>query len=405
MKLRVLALLPLALLAAPVRPAFADCPGVSACQLSQCPMGSTPVNPGQSIQVVINKAVNGARICVNPGTYIGNINFFGKRITLVSAGGPKMTSLQGTGAGPVVTFSHSEAPDSILDGFAITHGRAPGGGGILILSASPTIRNCVVHDNMATDANYPRGGGAYVGGPTAKPSITCTQFLNNRADYAGGGLATTYFADPYLRNDSFEGNTSSYGGAIAAHYNGRLDVATTAFLSNQASGDGGAIHAGTPYGNVLVRNCWFESNTANGEGGGLWIPAGLAQVVNCTFDKNRAYSGAGIAAGYGGMVEVASTLFVSNQTLGGGSAALINTSPGSNTSVVNHYNGFFGNTGGNFLGTYGDVLPLLLDPKLVTCCPDVTSPAIGAGIPDYLFVNASGSRNDMGACGGPAITY
>jgi predicted outer membrane repeat protein len=227
--------------------------------------------------------------------------------------------------------------------------------------------------------------------------------VGNQADFAGGGLATLYSAGPYLRNDSFEGNSAGYGGGIAAHFSGRLDVAATAFLANQAFNDGGGIHTGTPYGNVLVRNCWLKGNKAGGYGGGMWVPAGLAEVVNSTFDGNQASYGGGIAAGYGSMANVASTLFVNNQTTGGSSAALVNTDPGSNTSVVSHYNGFFGNTGGNYLGTYGNLSPLLLDPQLVTCCPGPASPALSAGIPNYHFDNVSGTRNDMGACGGPAI--
>jgi predicted outer membrane repeat protein len=403
MQRAILFLLPLAILGMLAQPALAACPGTSTCKISACPPGATPVIFRQSIQSVIDAAVNGDTICVKPGTYSGNINFNGKRITLVSSGGPTVTILNGGGLGSVVAFNHSEAADSVLDGFQIVNGRASGGGGILILDASPVIRNCILKGNRATGASHSRGGGVYVGGVTAQPAITCTQFLNNQADFAGGGLATLYSAAPYLRNDSFEGNTAPYGGGIAAHYGGRLDVGTTSFLANQASGDGGGIHTGTPYGNVLVRNCWFKGNTASGYGGGLWVPAGLAQVVNCTFDGNQAYSGGGIAAGYGGMADVASTLFVNNKTTGGGSSTLVNTDPGSNTSVVSHYNGFFGNTGGNSLSTYGNLSPLLLDPQIVACCPGPGSPALGAGIPDDLFVNTSGTRNDMGACGGPAI--
>jgi predicted outer membrane repeat protein len=403
MKRIVLVLPPLAMLAMLAQPAFAACPGIATCQLSKCPTGAIPVNPGQSIQTVINRAANGAKICVKPGTYTANLNFMGKPITLIASGGPGVTFLKGTGAGSVVTFNHFEGADSVLDGFTVTNGKAAFGGGISITNASPTLRNLAINHNMATGGNFSRGGGAFVSGPTAKPSITCVQFAFNQATYAGGALASAAFADPYLRTDDFEQNTAPYGGAIAAFGNGRLDLGTSSFFSNQASGDGGAIHTGVAYGNVLVRNCWFEGNKANGNGGGIWIPAGLAQVVNCTFDKNQAGVGAGIAAGFGGMADVASSLFVSNQTTGGGSATLVNTSPSSNTSVVNHYNGFFGNTGGDYLGTYGDLSPLLLDPQLVSCCPAASSPAIGAGIPDFLFDNVGGTRNDIGACGGPAI--
>ena len=131
----------------------------------------------------------------------------------------------------------------------------------------------------------------------------------------------------------------------------------------------------------------------------MWVPAGLAQVLNNTFDGNQAAVGGGIAAGHGGMVDVSSTIFVNNA-----GAALVNTAPvGSNTSVVNHYNDFFNNTGGTFLDTYGDVDPLLVDPQLNTCCPVPGSPVIDAGMPDSLFVDPDSSRNDMGACGGPSL--
>jgi hypothetical protein len=121
------------------------------------------------------------------------------------------------------------------------------------------------------------------------------------------------------------------------------------------------------------------------------------------FDDNEAGQGGGIAAGYGGMVDVASTLFIANKTGSSGSAALVNAQ-GSNTSVVNHYHGFFGNTGGDFLRTYGNLGTLLLDPKINGCCPAPGSPAIDAGIPDPHYVDVNGSRNDMGICGGPALS-
>jgi hypothetical protein len=58
------------------------------------------------------------------------------------------------------------------------------------------------------------------------------------------------------------------------------------------------------------------------------------------------------------------------------------------------------------MNTYGDVglLMLTADPLGGSCCPGPGSPTINAGIPDPHFVNPNGSRNDMGACGGPALS-
>ena len=390
------------------RPALADCPGVSACVLSKCPQGARQVKPGQSIQKAIDAGPCGpSAVCVAPGTYKGLINFHGKPVNLVSSGGPGVTFLDGAGAGPVVTFATAEGKDSILDGFTVRNGMAGYGAGIYINAASPTIRNSIVASN-AVAGSYAKGGGIAVFGAQAAPAILCTQFLGNMADYDGGGLGSGYSASPYLRSDHFEGNKAPYGAGIGVYNSGRLDLGWTELIANQANVDGGGIHTGVVYGNVLVRQVWFKNNTAGSNGGGMWVPAGLADVINCTFDGNQAATGGGIAAGFGSMVNVASTLFVRNKT--GSGATLVNAS-GFNTSVVNHYNGFYNNTVGDFSGTYGDKGLLIVgsggpDPLGNSCCPAAGSAAINAGIPDSLFNDANGTRNDMGACGGPAlVTY
>jgi len=384
------------------QPALAAC-GPTGCVINQgCPKGS--ITPGKSIQATIKAAgCNSTVICVKPGTYNGKIDFLGKPITLVSSGGPTVTFLNGGGTGPVVTFKTSEGPDSILDGFTVMNGSAQNGGGIFINNASPTIRNSIIRNNIATGASggFSRGGGVWVGGASSRPSITCSRIQSNSATYGGGGLATTGSADPFLRRDHFEANSAPYGGAISTHPTGRLDVASTSFFSNRAT-DGGAIHSGVVYGNALIRQSWFRGNTATSNGGAIWVPAGLAEVVNCTFEGNRASNGGAIADGYGSMVSVSSSVFVNNTTTGGGSAALANTHPApSNTALVNHYNDFFGNVGGDSLNTYGNVGLLAVDPVLNQCC--ATAGVINLGIPDFHFNDANATRNDMGACGGPTI--
>lgn len=376
------------------------CPGLDGCVPNVgCPTGSIRISPGQSIQRAIAAApCTGAVLCVAPGTYNEKIDFLGKPIHLVASGPGAI--LDGGGTGTVVTFQTGEGKNSILDGFQIQNGQANYGAGILIKDASPTIRNCKLVKNQAT-GSYARGGGIGVTGAQSRPAITCTQFLGNTAAYAGGGLISTYSADPYLRSNLFEGNRADYGGGIGVHINGRLDLGTSLLIGNQAI-DGAGIHVGTTYGNVLVRRTWLKGNRATAHGGGMWVAAGFADVINSNFDGNSAADGGGLAAGYGSMVNVANTLFVRNQNANS-SAALINSS-GSNTSVVNHYNAFFGNTGGpNYKGTYGDKGLVLLPGFGNSCCPSPGSPAINAGIPDYHFNDLDGSRSDIGPCGGPAI--
>ena len=383
------------------------CPGNGGCTYdAACPKGSKSVKTMKDLLSAINKAKDGETVCVQPGKYVGKIDFKGKAITVKSTGGPGVTFLDGNGSGPVVWFHTFEGANSVLAGFTIQNGQAPNGGGILIQNASPRIHYNIIQGNKAVGAagGFSRGGGVHVTGASAKPVFTCARFVRNEASFGGGGLATTYSADPYMRSSHFEANKAPYGAAIASHFDGRLDLATTLILANEATGDGGGIHSGTTYGNVLVRNVCLKDNKAAGNGGGMWVPAGLAEVANSTFTGNQASVGGGLAAGFGSLVSVSGTLFTANTT-GGGSATLVNAGTG-NTGLINHYNGFFGNTGATHLGTYGDTGLLFTDPALTGCggcCPGSVSPAIDAGIPDYHFDEADGTKNDIGACGGPAV--
>jgi hypothetical protein len=384
------------------------CPGVGACVYdATCPKGSVTVSSIKTLQTVMKAAPAGATICVKPGTYLGKIDFKGKAITVKSTGGAGVTFLDGGGTGPVVSFHTFEGADSILEGFTIRNGVAPNGGGVFIDKASPTIRHNIISGNKATDSGgYGRGGGMLVSGASAKPVVTCNRFVSNEANYGGGGLQSLSFADPYLRFNHFFANKAPYGAGIAVFANGRLDLAMTVLQSNVAGVDGGGIHSGVVYGNVLVRNVCLKTNTASGYGGGMWVPAGMADVGNSTFVGNQASTGGGLAAGYGSLVGVFNTLFTGNTT-GGGSATLVNTVIGANTGVINHFNGFFGNTGVDYLGTYGNLGLSAADPALSQCggcCPGSVSGAIDAGTSDFHFNDAyDGTRSDMGACGGPQV--
>ena len=93
-----------------------------------------------SIQQAIAAAAPGDTVLVAPGTYVENLTFLGKAITVVSAGGPATTIIDGNFAGPVVSFTAGEPRTAVLRGFTLQHGATTfSGGGVLIQSSSPTI--------------------------------------------------------------------------------------------------------------------------------------------------------------------------------------------------------------------------------------------------------------------------
>jgi len=388
------------------------CPGAASSSCGSfpavCPAGATTVSGGGSaaaIQNAIDAARPGAVICVQPGVYTGQIDFKGKAITVMSPTALSAT-LDGAGVGPVVTFTSGEGYASVLTGFKITHGAATVGGGIRILNASPTIRNCLVTNNSATGYAYARGGGAWIAGKWSAPTIRCTTFQGNQADYKGGGLESDYSAHPYLYLDTFQGNSAPYGGGVGVEWNGLASISDNLIVNNFADADGGGLHVLTQFGTTLVRRTVIAGNIAPGNGGGMWVAAGFANVLNSVFDGNSASHGAAAAAGYGSSVNVESSILVNtpsspyptDATLAVGSGDLA-----AGSSLLNSFNLFAGDSGPYFVGTALNNQLLSTPVSFVGCyCLPAGSPAIAGGMPDFHFDNAyNGGRNDMGAHGGP----
>ena len=79
------------------------------------------VNPGESIQDVIETAVDEDTIIVKPGIFYENINTRGKAITLMSEAGADSTIIDGLGL-TVVTIDSGEDSRTIIDGLTLQYG-------------------------------------------------------------------------------------------------------------------------------------------------------------------------------------------------------------------------------------------------------------------------------------------
>jgi predicted outer membrane repeat protein len=220
----------------------------------------SPADPYKTIQSALDVAVDGDVVLVAHGTYagVGNINldFGGVDLTLRSKSGPHVTiiDLEGSSGGGVA-FVSGETRAAVLEGFTIRGGGGGSGGGIYVLGSSPTIRHCVVEDNIATD---------------------------------GGGAHFDPGSDPFLEFVLFEGNS--------------------------AAGDGGAIYCEDAQ--FTCANCTLTGNTAVGSGGGIYATSGsLAQVSDTIVWGNAA--GAGHEIGLGTTADP-STLTVRYSDLEGG---------------------------------------------------------------------------------------
>jgi parallel beta-helix repeat protein len=180
-----------------------------------------------TIQAGINVSVDADTVLVQPGTYLENINYNGKNITVASLFLTtqntiyiSQTVIDGNQNGSVVTFENEENSEAVLCGFTITNGYAQGnsnyyedcGGGIFCsYYTNPIIENVIIAWNTACDS----GGGIFCneGGATLR-NVT----IHNNFAYYGGGISSGYGggypSDISLANVTIKNNSATYGGGI-----------------------------------------------------------------------------------------------------------------------------------------------------------------------------------------------
>jgi len=147
----------------------------------------TKALPFATVQRGIEAASDGDTVIVAQGTYVENIRFNGKNITLTSTDPldprvVKYTIIDGNQAGSVVTFLGTENETCVLSGFTIRNGDALDGGGIWGNNTDASIQDNIISGNSA---DY--GGGW----PTATAQSRTTQSPETRPCAAAGWLTAT----------------------------------------------------------------------------------------------------------------------------------------------------------------------------------------------------------------------
>lgn len=253
-----------------------------------------------TIQEAIDVAVDGDTVLVAPGTYVENIDFIGKAITVTSDSGPEVTIIDGNAAGSVVTFGSGEQSTSLFSGFTVQNGRAdlgPGGGGIQILDASPTINNNLITNNSACT-------GLGVSVFFASPIIQGNIIADNTNGYcpagrgAGiniGGVANAQILDNIISNN---GGVIGSGGGIALNSAGNPTIRGNVIDGNSVTGSGGGIYMINLSDALIIQNI-ITNNIAVDQGGGIYwsVPSsGLGPLlVNNTIADNDVGEGLGSA--------------------------------------------------------------------------------------------------------------
>ena len=152
-----------------------------------------------TIQAALDAAQPGDAILVDPGTYVENLQFNGKNVTLQSTQGPGGTTIQGTG-GTTVNIG----PNGAILGFTITGGTATFGAGMSVNGGGTVIRGNVFDGNQQGSGGF----GAAIGGNNSSPTIEQNVFQNNSCDgqFLSGVVAFVNTSSPRIVNNVFQDN-------------------------------------------------------------------------------------------------------------------------------------------------------------------------------------------------------
>lgn len=237
-------------------------------------------------------------------------------ISAAASGGGRLDGL---------TISNGYADNSIsnntVNGQTVRRNRA---GGIYIILADPEIYNCVIKRNTALDG---AGAGAVFSSSTASPVFNNCTFSQNSTSspslpgncYGGGIFIGSSSPEiTTLTNCTFTSNTAdAEGGGVYIATGGNASISTCIFTSNSALKGGGlGIFTST---SISITDCQFTSNSATQTGGGIYDSITSPEITNCVFTGNSANYGGGIG-NYSSSPDITNCSFINNTTLtsGGG---------------------------------------------------------------------------------------
>ena len=264
--------------------------------------------PGDAatIQAGIDAAFDGDTVLVAPGTYVENIDFKGKAITVTSSGGPTATTIDGGQNGIVVKFINNETRTSVINGFTITNDAPPlpvqvtfAADGIFVGSANPTITNNIILKNRGYGIEIYTGS-AYISRNTISKTVTAGDPSQDfGCDYDDGdgifihGASNTIVDPPVIDHNTIEQNVGHcLGGGIGLSA-GPIStiISNNIIANNQSLGYGGGVYDDGP--TSLFQNLIYN-NVSGVAGGGIYLSAasevnGATGPINVFITNNTIY--------------------------------------------------------------------------------------------------------------------
>ena len=291
----------------------------------------------------------------------------------------------------------------------------------------------IIRDNTFLGNATTTGGGLSLADNT-DTTVADNLFQSNTAETLGGAMVLFGSGEAAVEGNTFVDNTAQTGGGAvecSTLEQVALELSSNIFQANASEADGGAILIKGACTATLTHNVLVD-NMAADSGGALRLDNAIAIANNNILAQNEARYGGGLAAAG---TSAASAVFANNTFDGnagraaGGAVYLEMVTPAMvNNLLTNSTAGyelyFEGDTGAtpdtiryndlyassglvtNLEGVAGSngnlsVDPVYVDPADMDFTLASGSPVIDAGDPDTVYNDADGTRNDMGAFGGP----
>ena len=307
-----------------------------------------------------------------------------------------------TGGGIYAPYS---GPLTVITDSLIEGNFANYGAGIGAVGDELQVYDTIIRDNYAAVS----GGGIY-GRPVDITLVGCTLEDNVAADTGGAIFVNNPYAteDPFtlfIQDSVLHNNQANQGGAIGMAVDvAEIDISQTAITDNVGVTEGGGLYMET--GMLDLENVLIAGNTTYGEGGGISLRNVDAAMSNVTVAGNTSY-GDGAGMYVAGDPALPLTLVNAIVAANSGNCGLYETD---GSVPVFEYDDVWGHAGGEYCGTLVDptgldgnlsVDPLFTDAANGDYTLAAGSPCIDAGDPDAAYDDLDGTRNDMGAFGGP----
>ncbi|MFN0006408.1 MAG: hypothetical protein ACKVXR_00760 [Planctomycetota bacterium] len=195
------------------------------------PGTGTAADPFTRIQYAIDRpaTISGDTLLVAPGTYLENVHFNGKALSVIGSGGASATVIDGGGEGPCATI-HGGAGVPRLQGSTLTNGSFSFGGGLRVQSVNAIVRDCVIRGNAAAV----QGGGVWIGfcSPTLERCVIADNVVTGGSG-EGGGMYSMYGFSMSVVNCTVTGNAASTSAGYKSEFSTGATVKNSIFRGNQ----------------------------------------------------------------------------------------------------------------------------------------------------------------------------